>query len=377
HDFFVSLGSFPVTKSAIVQRRKHIRPLFFKDFFYQSVQAFYASFRHARRWRSHLLIAVDGTGQTLPRESWIGEAFGFHLNQHDNVPSTRILLTYDLLNRIILRADLHTQKSGEIRHAYPNVGQLPQRAIYIYDRGFAGYGLPFLHRRHGSECIIRLPVDISPEVRDFVRSGEPDRLITVELKDRAYRTLCDLGQHPTWRQPLALRLVRVELCTGEVEVLLTTLMHRRRFHHRRIGELYGLRWGVETGISHLKSFLQLALTSAYTQPGVEQDLWSTFWFYNVQSACLLDQEQEKARRTKERHYSYRINRNVTAGLIKRWLPTLFLDGVRRWRARTHVLLEEVIHHLEPYRPRPSRVRTRRIMRSQDRHVYEPNYRSTM
>ncbi|WP_157976315.1 hypothetical protein, partial [Lewinella sp. IMCC34191] len=96
HDFFVSLGSFPVTKSAIVQRRKHIRPLFFKDFFYQSVQAFYASFRHARRWRSHLLIAVDGTGQTLPRESWIGQAFGFHQNQHDNVPSTRILLTYDL-----------------------------------------------------------------------------------------------------------------------------------------------------------------------------------------------------------------------------------------------------------------------------------------
>ena len=121
--------------------------------------------------------------------------------------------------------------------------QLPHRAIYIYDRGFAGYGLPFLHRRHGSDYIIRRPVGISPEVRDFVRSGEPDRLITVELKDRAYRTLRDLGQQPVWRQPLELRLVRVELSTGEVEVLLTTLLHRRRFHYRRIAELYGLRWG--------------------------------------------------------------------------------------------------------------------------------------
>ncbi|THH34349.1 IS4 family transposase [Neolewinella litorea] len=317
HDFFGYLGLAPVTKSAFAQRRRYIRPAFYRDFFYRSVTDFYACFRHARRWRSYLLFAVDGTGQTLPREGWIGEAFGFHQNQHDNVPSTRILLTYDLLNRIILRADLHTQNSGEIRHAYPNVERLPQDAIYIYDRGYAGYGLPFLHRRHGSDCIIRLPIDMSPEVRDFVRSGEPDRLIIVELKDRAYRTLRDLGQQPVWRQPLELRLVRVELSMGEVEVLLTTLMHRRRFHYRRIGELYGLRWGVETGISHLKSFLQLALTSAYTQPGVEQDLWSTFWFYNVQSACLLDRELVKQARTKDRKYSYRINRN---GFTKGPLP---------------------------------------------------------
>ena len=102
--------------------------------------------------------------------------------------------------------------------------------------------------------------------------------------------------------------------------------------------------------------------------GVEQDLWSTFWFYNEQSACLLDWELAKQARTKDRKYCYQDNRNVTASLIKRWLPTLFLDGVQRWRARAKVLLDELLHHLEPYKPRPSRVRKRRIMRSQDRHA---------
>ena len=101
HDFFGYLGRAPVTKSAFAQRRRAIRPAFFRDFFYRSVADFYTCFRHARRWRSFLLFAVDGTGQTLPREDWIGRAFGFHRNQHDNVPSTRsILLTYDLLNRM-------------------------------------------------------------------------------------------------------------------------------------------------------------------------------------------------------------------------------------------------------------------------------------
>ena len=43
---------------------------------------------------------MDGTGQTLPREDWIGCAIGIHQNQHDDVPSTRILLAYGLPNRI-------------------------------------------------------------------------------------------------------------------------------------------------------------------------------------------------------------------------------------------------------------------------------------
>ena len=78
-----------------------------------------------------------------------------------------------------------------------------------------------------------------------------------------------------------------------------------------------------TGIFHLTSLPQLALTSAYTQPGVAQDLWSTFWFYYVQSACLLGRELEKQARTKDRNYCYRINRNgFTEGplpLASQWL----------------------------------------------------------
>ena len=78
HDFFGFLGRAPVTKSAFSKRRRAIRTAFFRDFFYRFVTDFYACFRHASSWRSYLLFAVDGTGQTLYREDWIGRAFGFH-----------------------------------------------------------------------------------------------------------------------------------------------------------------------------------------------------------------------------------------------------------------------------------------------------------
>lgn len=376
-DFFERLNLPSVTKSALVQRRQLIKPAFFRDFFRFSVQQFYLSFRNYKTWRGLRVFAIDGTGQRLPNETWIGEAFGFHLNQHDRVPSTRILVTFDLLNKIIYRVDFHTQKSGEITHAYPNVARLPKEAIYVYDRGFDGYGLPFLHLRHGSWFVIRVKQSLSPEVSSFVQSNDMERVITVVLKDRAYRSLRDLGLKPRWKANITVRLVKVILDTGEAEVLMTNLMNRKRFHFKRIGQLYGWRWGVETAFSNLKSFLQLALVSAYTQPGVEQDLWASFWYYNLNSAFEFAAQKDIEDKTQHRQYFYQINRNMAAGIIKRYIPILFSSGERKWRAKTKVLKEQICRHLEPYRLRPSRVRKRRLLRGQDRHIYEPNYRSTM
>ncbi|MEM7572145.1 MAG: hypothetical protein AAF433_04560 [Bacteroidota bacterium] len=111
YDLFTFCRSKPVTKSAFCQRRKLIKPIFFQDLFQLTVYQFYRSFKNVHTWRGLRLFAVDGTGQTLPRESWIGEAFGFHKNQHDQVPSTRLLITFDLLNKIIkttIKSEGHT-----------------------------------------------------------------------------------------------------------------------------------------------------------------------------------------------------------------------------------------------------------------------------
>ena len=124
-DFFKANDLDVVTKSAISQRRKSIKPEFFKDFFEISGTQFYKYFRNYKKWKGFLLFAVDGTGQMLPDESWIGEHLGFHRNRYNSVPSARILFTFDILNKIIRRADFHTQKSGEIVNAYPNVVTLP------------------------------------------------------------------------------------------------------------------------------------------------------------------------------------------------------------------------------------------------------------
>lgn len=138
-----------------------------------------------------------------------------------------------------------------------------------------------------------------------------------------------------------------------------------------------LRWGVETAFFILKSFLQLALVSAYTQPGVEQDLWASFAFFNQLSAVAAELDEEIKQKNKHRIYRYQLNRNVAAGLLKRFIHSIFLDQESERRARTQVLLENCLKQLEPFRIRENRACNRRIIRGQDRHIYEPNYCSSM
>ena len=328
-----------VTKSAFCQRRRAILPVFFRDLFAHTADLFYRCFTDHKRWKGKRLFATDGTGLRLPNEPWIGETFGFHLNQHDQRPSVRLLLTLDLLlNNVVLRVD-----------------------------------------RHGSDYLIRMPLQGANVVKAFVQSGEDEQVITIKLGvGRAYRTLKELGLEPKLHAEFTIRLVRVELDTGESEVLMTSLTDRGRYPHSDFKWLYGKRWGVETAIFTLKSFLQLALISAYTQPGVEQDLWASFAFYNQQSALVAASEAEVKRRTQHRQYTYKINRNVTAGMVQKFLYHIYLDGgPATWRSRTQVLLKLMPRYTEPYRPDRDRKRERKIMRANSRHIHEKNYRKAM
>lgn len=376
-DFFSAQGLLSVSKSAFCQRRRRIKADFFKDLFQLSFNQFYRSFDNFKTWRGLRIFAVDSTGQRLPDEDPIGDAFGFHTNQAATVPSVHLLFTFDVLNKIIFKVDLHDQNQAEVTLAYKNVEQLPKKAIYIYDRAYTSYGLAFLHQRHGSFFLIRMQNTQSPQIIDFLKSKDNERVISIVLKGRALHSLRKQGLSPPSNARMNVRLVRVDLPNNKVAVLMTNMMDRKRFHYRRIVELYPRRWGVETSFFVLKSFMMLASVSAYTEVGVRQDLWATFAAYNLNSAWEFGLQEEIKKRTQQRLYTYQINRNIAAGLIKRWIPSLFLDAMLKWRAKTAILKENLLRHLEPYRQRPSRVRTRKFMRGQGRHIFEPNYRMAL
>lgn len=371
----MSLEEAPVTKSALVQARQKVRSMFFQDLFRYSAKLFYRHF-NAFRWRGFRLWACDGTGLRLPDESWIGEHFGWHQNQYSRVPSTRILCTYDVLNHLIVDVRLHAREQVERSVALPLIASIPKDVITIYDRGFAGYAVPYLHLFYGSHCIVRLTCTFNPIVKAFIQSGKRQQRVRAPMTERATRSLRKLGHKISRKDMMTYRLIRVDL-PNQTEVLMTTLLDTSRWPAKEFKELYHLRWGVETCFHIYKSYYQAPVFSTYKVNGVEQELWASFALFNMQAACQRSLSRSLNKLGKKRFYRYELNRNIGLGYLKRFLVRLLLHPLKQLGERLDRLLELLLGAVEPVRPQKNRVRKRRLMRGTERHIYEPNYRPSL
>ena len=370
---WLGTGEFSVTKSALVQARQKLLPRFFRDFFQFSVAAFYQHLK-IRRWKGFRLWATDGSGFRLPGESELGEAFGWHGNQHNLVPSARMLVCFDLLNCLVSALQFHTRNTAEVVVAMRSISQIPKDVLMVYDRGYASHIIPFLHRYFGSNCVIRLPVGFSNTVKVFISSGKRQQIITEPLQIRARRVLPELKIKVPVDTAITYRLIRINLPNNETEVLLTTLLDKNKYHWPHFGEIYRKRWGIESCFFVIKSFFQLSNFSSYTVNNCWQDIFCHFMLYNLQTA--LHQPLNKAIRqiNARRLHNYKPNRNVSAGLLKRFIVKICLRSSDEPEACLKDYYRQILQTLEPERPGKNKERRRLILRGTERHNHEKNYR---
>ena len=211
------------------------------------------------------LWAADGTGFRLPDEEWLGEEFGWHGNQHNRVPSTRLLAHYDLLNQIVTAVQFHTRYVVENSdRPASTIAQIPKDVCVVYDRGtmlptlslsfisitvpIASYGC-----RLASVILSRHSLPAAKRANRYRKALYKSRMV-----------LNELGISVNAQTTITYRLIRVMLPTGEVEVLLTTLLDTKRFKHGYFSEIYRKRWGIETCFLVIKSFLELVPTFRHT-----------------------------------------------------------------------------------------------------------------
>jgi Transposase DDE domain len=370
---WLDTGQRSMTKSALVQARQKLLPRFFRDFFQFSVAAFYHHFK-ATRWKGFLLWATDGSGFRVPNEPELGEAFGWHGNQHDLVPSARMLVCYDLLNHLVAALQFHKRSTSESVIAVRSIAEIPQDVLMVYDRGYASHIVPFLHHYFGSNCVVRLPLGFSKTVKAFLSVGKNQQIITEPLQIKAQQTLQNLGIEVPVQATITYWLIRITLPDGTPEVLLTTLIDKKRFHWPHFGEIYRQRWGIETCFFVIKSFFQLCNFSAYTPNNCWQDIYSHFILYNLQTALHHPLQKEIKALNLHRQHEYKPNRNVSAGLLKRFITKICLRPIAELKGYLSDYYRQILQTMEPERPGKNKERKRRLMRGNERHIHEKNYR---
>src|SRR5690606_1703382 len=115
-------------------------------------------------------------------------------------------------------------------------------------------------------------------------------------------------------------------------------------------ELYFKRWGVETFYDELKNKLRVEHFSGYSNQSILQDFKAALFVSNVQTLIVSELEDELKESNHGKKYDYKINTNVSYGLLKNRVVTLFLDKRSSGTDIVEELKSLFRSHLVPIRP---------------------------
>ena len=349
-EFFHELAQPKVSlsKSAFVQARQKVSPLFFRDLLYKFNEEFYTdSDERVKKLKGMRILAVDGSKLDVPYSEELAQVYGTHSNQHKEVRyiKGRVSLMYDLLNGMILDGVLQSFSQGEPSAALKHLDYADEEDLLVYDRSYASFEMVFEHRQRNLLVLMRLRSTFSSQVEAFAQGAQDD--VVVEMKPGKNTPI--KGKVYGRSTSIKVRLVKFTLDSGETALLLTTLLDKQAFPMALLKEIYGMRWGVETTYDVLKNVLKVEQFSGFTQVAIEQDFYIRLFLMNMQALLADELQEELKQRYGHRKLEYQINLSTAIGHLKKNVLALFISNQPR-----QILLElkeSFLQHVEPVRPK--------------------------
>jgi hypothetical protein len=165
--------------------------------------------------------------------------------------------------------------------------------------------------------------------KQFAESGKAQNL---EANRRSVEQCLEKGL-PT--QPLRLRLIRVELQNGEIEVLITNLMDEQAFPASEFEELYHLRSGAEENYKRLKQWVEIENFSGKSVLSVKQDFYAKVLSTNLTAMVANAAQQQVDKATAHRQHTYQVNFAQALTKMKNTLIELLLLSARKLQGKVN------------------------------------------
>lgn len=337
YEFFDSIGSCTLSKSALSQRRTRVDAELFVYLNRNFLRRFYTlpEARHPQ-WHGWHLFACDGSDIALPDTDSLAEYFGrclYTTNTGKNdasFPMAKALMINDVLNGITLCGSLwpvatderrmFTDIFTELMHIWPFD---LSRSIGIFDRGYFSLKIFKDMDQAGMKFLIRVPLS-SCVVKKFVDSGVTEAVIDWKPSNSS-----SLTNDPQWvksgRKTISVRLVRVVLPDGQIEVLATNLTSDE-VAAPRMKELYFMRWPVEVEYLHYKHALVIEAFSGARPICVRQDFFATILVHNmVRLITVISQEEVRCDNTHKK-LDYKSNVAILVGIFYSLYIRMMVQG---------------------------------------------------
>jgi Transposase DDE domain len=355
--FFSAFGAVwrVVTASAYRQARQKVQPEVFVHLNAVACEEDYARYGAEDEvvlWQGHRVLGMDGGYLNLPDTAETRREFSVQINQHPGAEQVQALASvlYDLRNDVGLSAALGP-KQAEKNHLFETHLTVTRRGdVVVCDRAYADYSVMAMLWARQCHFVIRFPRQSFTAVNTFWASPAQERLVTVAVPMNARAYVREQQLPPTLR----VRLLKVLLPSGDVEVLGTDLLDARRYPAVEFKTVYGWRWQHETYHDRLKNIFEIERFSGKSVQAIRQDFYGVVFLATLESilskpaqAALTAQGEARACRT-----APQVNRAVSYVTVLDHIVQLLGDP-HLAPASTLAVIERLLL-TSPTRQRPGR-----------------------
>jgi hypothetical protein len=308
-----------ITKPAVSAARKHLRPEVYLELNRQAICQFEQN-APIETLHGFRLLVIDGTLLRLPSVRSIRNHFGERRGgQGVACPIGRMSELYDPLNKLTIEGILTPVSIGEREHAHQLLLNLQPNDLVILDRGYPSFTLfktvtwmnaNFCARMTGKWAV----------VKRFLESGLKEQILDLYPSYAAARECTELGID---KSPIKIRLTRIELSSGEIEVLATTLTDPKVHPYDLFARLYHQRWFVEEDYKCLKLPLEIENFTGKTVHSVYQDCYPQILAKNITSILSFDARTRVKRDHIKQKYAHQINFAYALSKTKEVMVRLF------------------------------------------------------
>jgi len=355
-----------VTKSAFTQARRKLKYGAFIELNQVQIAYFY-QFLGPLTWHGWRLVGVDGSTAQVPNTPENLAYFGaWQPAKGGPCPMVRVSQMYDVLNDLTLDAIIAPKEKGEQALAIAHFAYLCPGDLVILDRGYPSFWMFALILDKKAQFCVRMKVGGWKVVRQFVASGLSEQTVVVQ-STYASRKECHTLNLST--KPLTIRLVRVKLDNGEIEVLATSLLDSQTYPCSVFKELYHLRWPVEEQYKIIKSRIEIENFSGTSTLAVYQDFHAKVFTATLTAILARPAQEVVTQGNSEKKYCYQVNMTNALSKMKDTVVLLLLRS--NILPLLHNLWQLMIKTIEPIRPDRSYPRIKRVKPKKFPMCYKP------
>jgi hypothetical protein len=287
-----------VTKSAFSQARQKLKAEAFVEL--NDVQVNYYDHFAYQTWHGLRLRAVDGSTVQLPDTPDIMAHFG----RWGSVSLARVSQMFDPLNKMTVEALLGPKDQGEREYAARHFERLGSGDLVLLDRGYPAFWLFVLILSRDAQFCARVSIGVWNVVDQFVASGLPEQIVELSPGSTSQQD-CLARQLPS--HPITVRLLRIELDSGQIEVLITSLLDQTRYPDAVFKDLYHQRWPVEEDYKIIKLRVEVENWSGKSALSIYQDFHAKVFTANLTALLAHPAQSYIASHSSAKQYTYQVN----------------------------------------------------------------------